>query len=240
MKRILCLFMIFALLFVMCSSIIAEGNVRTISLESKTGAPGKEVTLAIKVTNNEQGLASTKLKVKFGSVLKLTGVTYDVETKATEQGVGIMSLTTATTDYFPRETDAIINWVTLQNITGDFTMATLTFKIADDATEGKYDITFEYDEDDIYKVDGTTETNVPFAITGGTIEVKNYTPGDLDGVEGVDLNDVFYLLYHYYFGNDFYPVNQPVDYNKSGTFDLDDVFYLLYYYYFGGDFYPLT
>jgi hypothetical protein len=228
MKRVLCLFVIFALLFVMCSSIIAEGNVRAINLESKTGSAGKEVTLAIKVTNNEQGLASTKLKVKFCEALTLTGVTYNVATTASEQGVGLMSLDVAATDYFPRTSDAIINWVTLKNITGDFTMATLTFKIADDAPEGKYDIAFEYDEDDIYKVDGSVETNVPFTITGGAIEVKNYEVGDINSDGEIDGLDVT-LLCQYLAEWDVVINESAADTNGDGEIDGLDVTLLCQY-----------
>ena len=64
-----------------------------------------------------------------------------------------------------------------------------------------------------------------------------YTPGDVDGVEGVTLDDAIYLLYHVNF-KDTYPVSQPVDFNGDGKEDLDDAIYLLYHVNFK-DTYPL-
>lgn len=57
---------------------------------------------------------------------------------------------------------------------------------------------------------------------------ENFVAGDLDSVEGVDVEDAIYLLFHVNFG-DRYAVNQDVDYDRSGVIDMDDVFYLLYH-----------
>jgi len=51
-------------------------------------------------------------------------------------------------------------------------------------------------------------------------------PGDLDGVNGIDEDDVIYLLQHLLMSDDF-PVDQNVDYDKNGIVDEDDVIYLL-------------
>lgn len=53
-----------------------------------------------------------------------------------------------------------------------------------------------------------------------------YVVGDLDGVEGVDEADAIYLLQHILMPQTF-QVEQPVDYDKSGTVDEDDAIYLL-------------
>ena len=59
-----------------------------------------------------------------------------------------------------------------------------------------------------------------------TCGLRIYTPGDLDGNEGVDEDDVIYLLQHLLMPED-YGVGQSVDYDNSGTFDESDVIYLL-------------
>ena len=64
------------------------------------------------------------------------------------------------------------------------------------------------------------------------------TPGDLDGTEAVDEDDVIYLLQHLLMPGDF-EVNQSVDYDKSGAVDEDDVIYLLQHLLMPEDF-PLT
>jgi len=63
-------------------------------------------------------------------------------------------------------------------------------------------------------------------------------PGDLDGTNAVDEDDVIYLLQHLLMPGDF-PVNQTVDYDKSGSVDEDDVIYLLQHLLMPDDF-PLT
>ena len=67
-----------------------------------------------------------------------------------------------------------------------------------------------------------------------------YTPGDVDGVDGLDANDAIYLLYNVIFGNTTYPVNQPCDFNGDGVKDANDAIYLLYHVIFGTANYPLN
>lgn len=73
---------------------------------------------------------------------------------------------------------------------------------------------------------------------GKAREVEEYIPGDVDGSEGVDIDDAIHLLFSFYYPER-YPVNQSVDFDKSGSFDFDDIFYLLYHINFP-DRYPLS
>ena len=68
--------------------------------------------------------------------------------------------------------------------------------------------------------------------------MEEYIPGDVDGSEGVDIDDAIHLLFSFYYPER-YPVNQTVDFDKSGAFDFDDIFYLLYHINFP-DRYPLS
>ncbi len=70
------------------------------------------------------------------------------------------------------------------------------------------------------------------------VAFPTYTPGDLDGVEGVNTDDAIYLLFYTIFPSQ-YPVEQPCDFNQSGTVDTDDAIYLLFYTIFPAQ-YPLT
>ena len=65
-----------------------------------------------------------------------------------------------------------------------------------------------------------------------------YTPGDLDGDEGITDSDVLYLLKHT-FRPEKYPVNQPCDYNGDGEITDADAVYLLKHI-FRPEKYPLT
>ena len=67
---------------------------------------------------------------------------------------------------------------------------------------------------------------------------EDFLAGDVNGSEGVDIDDAIYLLFHINF-SDAYPVNQTVDFDASGAVDLYDVFYLLYHINFP-DRYPLA
>ena len=67
---------------------------------------------------------------------------------------------------------------------------------------------------------------------------KSYTPGDLDGDEGITDSDVLYLLKHT-FRPEKYPVNQPCDYNGDGEITDADAVYLLKHI-FRPEKYPLT
>ena len=69
-------------------------------------------------------------------------------------------------------------------------------------------------------------------------EQPQYTPGDLDDVEGVNEDDVIYLLQYLLMPQDF-AVDQNVDFDKSGSVDEDDVIYLLQHLLMPEDF-PLT
>jgi len=90
----------------------------------------------------------------------------------------------------------------------------------------------------------TYDPENPWGAPAGSItftaafEEVTYTPGDLDGNETVDEDDVIYLLQHLLMPGDF-AVDQPVDYDKSGTIDEDDVIYLLQHLLMPGDF-PLV
>ena len=65
-----------------------------------------------------------------------------------------------------------------------------------------------------------------------------YTPGDVDGNEGISSDDAVYLLMNTFFP-EAYPVNQPCDYDGNGQVSSDDAVYLLMHTFFPDD-YPLT
>lgn len=65
----------------------------------------------------------------------------------------------------------------------------------------------------------------------------SYTPGDIDGVDGITDADAVYLLMHTFFPDD-YPVNQNCDFNGDGIVTDADAVYLLMFTFFPED-YPL-
>ena len=68
-------------------------------------------------------------------------------------------------------------------------------------------------------------------------ERQVYTPGDIDGVEGINDRDAIYLLMNSFFEED-YPLNQSGDFDGNGEVNDRDAIYLLMYSFFPDD-YPL-
>ena len=88
---------------------------------------------------------------------------------------------------------------------------------------------------------GTDEVRYKLTEDGKIISISinvTYTPGDLDGVEGVTDADAVYLLYHTFLPG-LYPVNQDCDFNGDGEVNDVDAVYLLYHT-FLPDLYPIS
>lgn len=129
--------------------------------------------------------------------------------------------------------------------------ATVTFQYADGTviSTGQYsygeevplpaDPVKEADEDGTYRFVGWDAEVVP--CTGNTVYTALFEliliPGDVDKSGTFDDRDAVYLLYHYFFPND-YGASGQLDMNGDGTFDDRDAVYLLYHYFFPTD-YPL-
>ena len=74
------------------------------------------------------------------------------------------------------------------NFTENGTLATLTFKVADDAPDGIYNIQVSYDNDDFEIFNFDAET-VEFELVQGGIEIKAYIIGDINGDGKINAQD---------------------------------------------------
>ena len=95
--------------------------------------------------------------------------------------------------------------------------------VADIADDGSSEHTYDDDLDEVCNVCGH--------------ERQVYTPGDIDGVEGINDRDAIYLLMNSFFEED-YPLNQSGDFDGNGEVNDRDAIYLLMYSFFPDD-YPL-
>ena len=125
-------------------------------VETVTAQAGDTVDVTISIKNSP-GITSTKLTVTFGEALTLTSVTYGTE--ITGNFVKPKNMTSP----------IILNWANgLEDFSGDYVFATLSFQIAENAETGLHPITVIYDPDDVYNVE---ETNQEFTIKDGGITV---------------------------------------------------------------------
>lgn len=123
------------------------------TVETTSGQSGIAVRIAVK---NNPGISSMKLVVSYDEKLVLEKVSYDV----------VGGITQA-----PQKLDSpvILNWANpMENATGDWTFATLTFKVSKDAS-GELPIKVRYDVDDVYDM---SEANIYFEVINGAIIVK--------------------------------------------------------------------
>ncbi len=78
------------------------------------------------------------------------------------------------------------------------------------------------------------------ALTNLYDDLVKYEAGDVDGEDGVTASDAIYLLYHVFFGEGRYPVNQACDFDGNEEVEAADAIYLLYHVFFGENRYPLN
>ncbi|MBR3963789.1 MAG: sortase B protein-sorting domain-containing protein [Clostridia bacterium] len=125
-------------------------------VETVTAQAGKTVDVKISVKNSP-GITSTKLTITFDETLILESVTYGTE--ITGNFIKPKKMTSP----------VILNWANgLEDFSGDYVFATLSFRIAADAQIGLQPITVTYDPDDVYNIE---ETNADFTIINGGITV---------------------------------------------------------------------
>ena len=99
----------------------------------------------------------------------------------------------------------------------------LTFKVADDAKEGEYEIGCNAV---VTKMDGEDEKMLTVLVNTGTISVCDYERGDVNGDESVDTNDAIHLLRHVLFSSKF-SINQNGDFDNNSRVNSNDAIYLL-------------
>ena len=161
LKRQLSLFTAIAMMLVSvfgAMPVMAEG-VPTFAVSSATANPGDTVDITINIENNP-GITSAAMDVKFPDELTLTDVTLERNTY-TGPFNGPQS--------FPVKNSARLNWANgLADTDTSGLFATLTFAVSDTAAEGTYAITVTYDPDDVFNV---AEDNIDFHVSNGSITI---------------------------------------------------------------------
>lgn len=138
---------------------VKEAPVGKISAAAVSGTPGDTVSVAIKMDENP-GIIAARIKVSYDSKA--------LTLMKAEDG-GILGEYTFGND--KNANPYVMLWengTASKDYTATGTLTTLTFKIADDAVEGDYEIGISYDQEEIYNVD---LKNVKFSITNGKVTV---------------------------------------------------------------------
>ena len=147
--------------------------------------PGDTFTVPVSIEVNP-GIVSLKLAVAYDAdMLELVEAAAGDFVVAEQENV-----TVASPSFGPIENNPfIINWVdalAAENNTATGVIANLTFKVKEDA-EGTTDITITFNPNDVFDYD---MNNVEFGCTAGTVTVKSYIPGDVDGDGKVNVRDL--------------------------------------------------
>ncbi len=137
----------------------------TFVVENKTAKVGDTFTVAVSTKNNS-GITSLKLKLGYDAdLLEL---------------ISVEEADFASPSFSPLTKNPItVNWedVLSPNNTTNGTIAVLTFKVKETATECDTEITITYDPEDVYD---ENFDNVEFAVENGTIAVIEYISGDVN------------------------------------------------------------
>ncbi len=200
----------------------------TVTVETKNAMAGSIVNLDVKIGNNP-GFAAISLDIDYDKTnLTLKGFSYNDTALAGA----------STTPYNADASTPCLYVVNgSQNITGDFTLATLTFEVkatAKNNTSAYVKLT--YDPENVYNI---KEQNISCNITNGAVNIIACVPGDINGDEKVNSKDVSRLMqYHAHWDVD---VNEPaLDTNGDGKLNSKDVTRLMQYLaHWDVDLYPL-
>ena len=146
------------------------------------GMAGKTVDVPITISDNP-GVIGVTLSVSYdNSALELVGV----------KDAGILGNNSHKPEYTSPYTLSWANDTSVTNYTANGTIATLTFRIKDGVSAGKYDVcvSYDYDNYDIFDKDLNT---VRFGVENGSVEVVNYIIGDVNSDGTVNNLDRVYL-----------------------------------------------
>ena len=155
-----------------------------IVVESKTTSAGSTVAVNISIANNP-GFVTMGIQVAYDSNLTLLSVS----------DTGLIPGQMFSTEIENPQPLYWANPTATADCTVNGKIATLTFKVADNAEEGEYHIrvSYDYDNYDIYNQSGEA---VQFATVNGTLTVTDVVYGDVNGDGRVNNLDGMVLMRH--------------------------------------------
>lgn len=217
LKSMLALLLTAVLLISSLPFTASAASAMTVTVETKNAMAGSTVNLDVKISNNP-GFAAISLDIDYDKTnLTLKGFTYNDTALAGA----------STTPYNANASTPCLYVVNgSQNITGDFTLATLTFEVKANAKNNTSAyVKLTYDPENVYNIG---EQNISCNITNGAVNIISCIPGDINGDEKVNSKDVSRLMqYHAHWDVE---VNEPaLDTNGDGKLNSKDVTRLMQY-----------
>ncbi len=217
-KRIFSVFLAMLMLAMLSLAVFAGDDASdqpTGEIADATGTKGGSVTVNVKVTNNP-GVAGAVFKISFNS-----DVLAPTEVKAGDIGFDVAAYNTEV----PGEVTLVLLEGEGKNVTSDGTAASVKFEVADDAELGTYDISITCETDNVADED---LQSVNLYTASGSVEIKDYTPGDVNGDGEVNARDAARLL-QYVANWDVEYVEAALDVNGDGEVNSRDAARLLQY-----------
>ena len=217
LKTMLALLLTAVLLISALPFAVSAASTMNVTVDTKNAMAGSTVNLDVKISNNP-GFAAISLDIDYDKTnLTLKGFTYNDTVLAGA----------STTPYNANASTPCLYVVNgSQNITGDFTLATLTFEVKANAKNNTSAyVKLTYDPENVYNIG---EQNIKCNITNGAVNIIACVPGDINGDEKVNSKDVSRLMqYHAHWDVE---VNEPaLDVNGDGKLNSKDVTRLMQY-----------
>jgi len=192
-------------------------NVVTITAGNAVGAPGRQVKVPIKVTNNK-GISSFGINIIYNNQY-LTPVEV-TDGEVFKDNVANLNYGNNTI----RVTNAGVS-----NKTGDGALFYVTFKINENLNDLYTEV--EVNADQIKSVNGTSTQNVEYFIQNGNVQIKNIIMGDVDGDGTVTANDATEILMNYAMLKEFTEEQKSAgDVDGDGTVTANDATQVLFKY----------
>ena len=192
-----------------------DAPVFKLSPSNITARPGGEFTVDLSLNNNP-GITSLSLVLDFPTdALTLTKVEYKNLFSSPASGTDKLSSPFYISWFSQLSKDENSNGI----------IATLTFKVKDEAKKDTYPIGISYDENNVFD---SSFTNVKFETKNAQISVSESIPGDVNGDNTVNMKDI--VILQQYLNKMSVSINQGnADVNGDNTVNMKDVVLLQQY-----------
>lgn len=194
---------------------VYDENAPRVLTTSANAKAGDEVEVQIKLENNP-GITALRLIIGFDeNALEMTDFCFSD---------ALSSMNKGTSEKYGSNYS-----VSMYSATADLndcgTIATIKFKVKEEAADGEYPITITYDPDDIFNLAGDC---VNFDIEVGAVTVNSYLSGDVNDDGKINMRDVVLLQQVVNGWNVIYNKNSA-DYNNDGKINMRDIVALQQY-----------